>query len=55
MNSMKTIYVAPKKELQGDTAYTAANTRWTPSLFDKCTGFLYMRYTQHMGPTALRS
>ena len=27
----------------------------TPSLFDKCTGFFYMRYcTQHMGPTALR-
>ena len=36
--------------LQGATVHlaaTARNTGGTPSLFDKCTGLFYMRYTTH--------
>ena len=42
--------MSPYKGLQGATTHSAAtarNTGPTPSLFDKCTGLFYMRYTTH--------
>ena len=48
---MRPIYVASSNGLQGATADSAATLPETPgqipSLFDKFSGFFYMRYTTH--------